>query len=91
MPEKVKVEVFTSKMCPYCPAAVELARDVGGELAGMVRIEEVDASEEPGRAKAIAYGIRSVPTIILNSKQSFVGVPDREELVSAIKELSGSR
>ena len=90
MSGKVKLEVFTSHACPYCPAALEIVKEVEEELDGLIEWQEIDTSDELGRTKAIAYEIRSVPAIVINSKLRFVGVPEKEELATAIEDLAGN-
>jgi len=38
------------------------------------------------RKKAIEYGLMAVPAIALNGVVRFVGAPNKDELLSAIKE-----
>jgi small redox-active disulfide protein 1 len=80
----VKVEVFTSPSCPYCPMAVQLVEEVKKEMIDDIEIEKIDIMSE--RKKAIEYGLMAVPAIALNGVVKFVGAPGKEELVAAIKE-----
>lgn len=80
----VKIEVFYTEMCPYCPAALELVRKVSAKFSDII-VEEVNASTSEGMARADEYQIFSVPTIVINGKVAFVGVPDKEELVKAVE------
>jgi thioredoxin 1 len=80
----VKIEVFTSPSCPYCPMAVELVDEVKKEMPDDLEIEKVDIMVD--REKAIEYGLMAVPAIALNGVVRFVGAPGKEELVAAIKE-----
>ncbi len=91
MSGKIKLEVFTSRSCPYCPAALEIVKEIEGEVGDLIEWQEIDTSDDLGRTKAIAHGIRSVPAIVINSKLSFVGVPVKEELTAAIEELSENK
>ena len=45
----VKIEVFTSPMCPHCPAAKRVVEEVVSEMEG-VEVEHVDVMKEPERA-----------------------------------------
>jgi len=80
----VKIEVFYTEMCPYCPAALELVREVGAKFSDII-VEEVNTSTSEGMARANGYRIFSVPTIVINGKVAFVGVPEKEELIKAVK------
>ncbi|MDK2790320.1 MAG: thioredoxin 1 [Methanothermococcus sp.] len=73
----VKVEVFTSPMCPHCPAAKRVVEEVAGEVEG-VEVEHVNVMENP--EKAAKYGIMAVPTIVIDGEVKFVGAPTKEAL-----------
>lgn len=80
----VKVEVFTSPSCPYCPMAIEVVDEVKKEMPDTLEVEKIDIMKD--REKAIEYGLMAVPAIALNGVVRFVGAPGKEELVEAIKE-----
>ena len=80
----VKIEVFYSDNCPYCPAAMELVREVSAKFSD-VTVEEVNTSTSEGATRAGDYQIFTVPTIVINGKVSFVGVPDKKELIDAVE------
>ena len=80
----VKIEVFYSELCPYCPAAIELVREVSARFIDII-VEEVNTSTSEGMARAAGYQIFSVPTIVINGKVEFVGVPDKEKFSKVVK------
>jgi small redox-active disulfide protein 1 len=80
----VKIEVFTSPSCPYCPMAVQLVDDVKKDMTDDVEIEKIDIMVD--QEKAREYGLMAVPAIALNGVVRFVGAPGKEELVEAVKE-----
>lgn len=80
----VKVEVFTSPSCPYCPMAVQLVEEVQKEMTEDLEVEKIDIMVD--QEKAREYGLMAVPAIALNGVVRFVGAPGKEELVEAIKE-----
>ncbi len=83
----VKVEVFTSPSCPYCPMAVELVEEVKKEMPDDLEVEKIDIMSD--WEKAVEYNLMAVPAIALNGVVKFVGAPTKEELVEALKaELS---
>ena len=79
----VKVEVFTSPSCPYCPMAIEVVDEVKKEMPDDLDIEKIDIMQD--REKAIEYNLMAVPAIALNGVVKFVGAPTKEEFVEAIK------
>ena len=80
----VNVEVFYSEMCPYCPAAIKLVHEVNAKFSDII-VEEVNTSTSEGMAKTEKYQIFSVPTIVINGKVAFVGVPNKDELIEAVE------
>ncbi|MEG3224666.1 MAG: thioredoxin [Methanobacteriales archaeon Met13] len=80
----VKVEVFTSPSCPYCPMAVEVVEEVKKEMPDDLEVEKIDIMVD--REKAIEYGLMAVPAIALNGVVKFVGAPGIDELLAAIRE-----
>ncbi len=79
----VKIEVFTSPSCPYCPLAVELVDEVKKEMPDDIEVEKIDIMKD--REKAIEYNLMAVPAIALDGVVKFVGAPTKEELVKVIK------
>jgi thioredoxin len=79
----VKIEVFTSPSCPYCPMAVELVDEVKKEMPDDIEVEKIDIMKD--REKAIEYNLMAVPAIALDGVVKFVGAPTKEELVKVIK------
>ena len=80
----VKIEVFTSPSCPYCPMAVELVDEVKKEMPDDIDVEKIDIMQD--REKAIEYNLMAVPAIALDGVVKFVGAPTKEDLVKVIKE-----
>lgn len=80
----VKIEVFTSPTCPYCPMAIQVVSEAKKELGDSIEVETVDIMQD--REKAVNYGLMAVPAIAMNGVVKFVGAPSKEELMQAIKE-----
>ena len=80
----VKLEVFTSPSCPYCPMAIELVDEVKKEMPDELELEKIDIAVD--QKKAMEYGLMAVPAIAINGVVRFVGTPSKEDLVGAIKE-----
>ncbi|MCL7414784.1 MAG: thioredoxin family protein [ANME-2 cluster archaeon] len=77
------IEVLTSPTCSYCPAAVDMARDVANSTQDVLAAEISVATPE-GYNKAMSHGVSGVPTILINDKVAFVGVPPS---VDALKQV----
>jgi len=87
----VKVEIYTTPTCPYCPYATRMMREIAPSFGENVVTEEVSTWSPEGQARALKHGIIAVPTIVVNDKVKFVGVPRKEDLVKAIqKELKNT-
>jgi thioredoxin len=80
----VKIEVFTSPSCPYCPMAIEVVDQVKKEMGDKIDVEKINIMDD--RQKAIEYGLMAVPAVAINGLVKFIGAPEKEELVRAIKE-----
>jgi small redox-active disulfide protein 1 len=64
--------------------AVEVVEEVEKEMPNDLEVEKIDIMKD--REKAIEYGLMAVPAIALNGVVRFVGAPNKDELLSAIKE-----
>lgn len=78
----VKVQVLYTQGCPYCPAAKDLFR--GLQKKYKFDYEEIDATTKEGQELVIKHGIMSVPTVLIDDKVVFVGVPSKEKAIAAI-------
>lgn len=78
----VKIEVFTSPSCPYCPMAIEVVDAVKKEMHDDIEVEKIDIMQD--REKAIEYGLMAVPAVAINGVVKFVGAPEKEDLKNAI-------
>lgn len=80
----VKLEVYTSKTCPYCPMAVAAAEDAVKELGDAVEYEHLDVDENMDKVRK--YQIMSVPTVVIDDEVAFIGAPESNELISKLRE-----
>lgn len=80
----IKLEVFTSLSCPYCPMAVAAAEEAVKELGDVVYYEHLDVNENMDKVQE--YTIMSVPTVVIDGEVAFIGAPSTEELVEKLKE-----
>ncbi|MCE4624365.1 MAG: thioredoxin family protein [Desulfurococcales archaeon] len=90
---QVHIEVIVTPSCPYCPYAALLANMMAYEAykRGNPKViaDTVEAYENPDIADR--YGVTSVPTIALNGKVAFIGVPVEEDFIHYIKAASEGR
>jgi len=83
------IELFYSPVCPYCPEAKRVLIAVAEELEREIEIEEVNVLSSTGYERAEKYGIRGVPTFVINGRVRVMGVPSKEQLQNVIqKELA---
>ncbi|MBU1614063.1 thioredoxin family protein [bacterium] len=81
-----KLELFYSPLCPTCPKAKEIAREVVEEEE-VEEYEEINILSPDGGEKAAKYGIKSVPALVVNEGEPIFGIPLKEGLVRLIKEV----
>ncbi len=81
---EIYIEEFMSPGCVGCPAVKQMLEELVKELDGEITIEEVDISVDS--ARAIQYGVMSVPAIAINGILKFIGVPKKEDLRKALEE-----
>jgi len=79
----LKVEVFTSPSCPYCPMAEQVVEEAKREIGAEMEIEVVNIMTD--RQRAVDYGIMAVPAIAINGVVEFVGAPNLEDLMAKLK------
>ena len=79
----VKVQLVYTKMCPHCPPAKELFRELEKEYR--FDYKEIDAMTPEGQKLVEKHSIMSVPTVIINDTVAFVGLPSKEKAIQAIR------
>ncbi len=77
------VILVTTKYCPYCPSAKQLWSDLKKQYK--FNYKEVDAMTEEGQQIVLKHRIMSVPTTIIDDKVTFIGIPDKNKAVEAVK------
>lgn len=84
------IDVVVTPPCPYCPYAALLANmfayvsKVYGD--GLVKSRIIEAYENPDIADR--YAVTTVPTIAINGRVVFVGLPYEIQLLRAVKKLA---
>lgn len=78
----VKVQLIYTQQCPHCPATKELFRALQKEYK--FNYEEVDAMSEKGRELVTKHNIMAVPSVIVDGKLTFVGLPSKEKVIAVV-------
>ncbi len=82
----VKIRVFVTPTCPYCPKAVLMAHSAA-MVNKNITAEMIEANEFP--ELSMNYGISSVPHTFINDEHDFVGAyPENafiQELLKAVR------
>ncbi len=73
------VEIITSPNCPHSPHAMRIAQKAVLGM-GAVVVHEVSMITEAGKERADEYGVESTPTIAVNGRVAYVGVPGLREM-----------
>jgi len=77
----VRIQVFVTPSCPYCPRAVRTAHQfafVNEYITG----DMIEATEFPELSEK--YGVMSVPKIVINDKVEFVGAYPEPNYVAEV-------
>lgn len=82
----VHIQVFVTPTCPYCPSAGRAAHQMAIENPGRIRADVVEAAEFPDLVDV--YGINAVPTIVINGRVQFEGVPSDEEFADRVMQAA---
>jgi glutaredoxin-like protein len=80
----VHIQVFFTPTCPYCPSAVRTAHQMAIENPRHIRADAIEAAEFPQLISD--YDVSVVPTVVINDKVQFEGVPSEEDFVERISE-----
>lgn len=82
---KVIIEVITSPTCPYCPIAWSMAQEIARKYEGVVA-KEVSVATPEGQRKAMEHNIMGTPTILINNRVEFIGVPNFAEFERRVRQ-----
>nr|WP_206204023.1 thioredoxin family protein [Thermococcus sp. ES12] len=81
---KVVIEVITSPGCPYCPIAWAMARELERKYEGVIA-RELSVATPEGQRKAMEHNILGTPTVLINDRVEFVGVPNFGEFERRVR------
>ncbi|MFQ6051011.1 MAG: thioredoxin family protein [Candidatus Hydrothermarchaeota archaeon] len=85
----IKIEVFTTPSCRYCPYALDVVMRASREFDNVI-VEEIDVSTKEGKKRARDLNVLNTPTIAINGTIYFSGVPSKKAVVKAISDISGN-
>lgn len=77
----IKIQVFVTLTCPYCPKAVSLAHQFAFE-SDQIRGEMVEATEFPHLAQK--YAVMAVPKVVINEVVEFTGALPEDAFLNQI-------
>jgi len=81
--QKVKIQVFVTPTCPYCPRAVLTAHHFA-LVSDNITAEMIEANEF--MELSMKFGVSAVPHIVINEDYSFVGaLPETNYLKEVLK------
>ena len=78
----VKVQLVYTKSCQYCPTAKILFKDLKKQYK--FDYEEIDAMSPEGQKLVTKYSIMAVPSIIVDGRLQWTGVPQKDKVIAVI-------
>ena len=82
----VRIRVFVTPTCPYCPQAVETANHIAMAADG-VQAEMVEAMEFSELSDR--FNVRGVPRIVINDNDAYEGAIPAQRFVEAVLKAGG--
>jgi len=81
--DEVRIQVFITLTCPYCPGAVEMAHKLAIE-SDLITGDMVESAEFPHLAQK--YSVMAVPKVVVNEDVQFEGaLPEKEFVENVLK------
>lgn len=87
LPRPVRIRVFVTPTCPYCPPAVATAHQIALASRG-VRAEMVEAMEFPELADR--FGVQGVPRIVIDDRIAIDGAIPAGRFVDAVVQAASA-
>jgi thioredoxin 1 len=78
---KLKIEIYTSPTCPYCPAAIRMLQKAVDIYEDAIEVTKVDITTPSGQELASFYNIQATPTIVMNGEVKFRGPPPSQGIL----------
>jgi small redox-active disulfide protein 1 len=85
--KSARFELFYSPFCPTCPAAKEIVRQIAEEEE--VGLEEINILSPDGQKRALNYGIKNVPFLVIDGMHQISGIPSKELILEIIRGKNG--
>jgi glutaredoxin-like protein len=82
----VRLQVFFTPTCAYCPQMVTLANQLAVESAH-ISATAIDATEYPDLVQR--YGVNGVPKIVINDTLEIIGAAGEAEVVRTVLSVAG--
>jgi glutaredoxin-like protein len=83
----IRIQVFVTLTCPYCPQVAGLAYKLAVE-SELIRAEVVDVGEFPHLA--YRYAVMGVPKTVINDRVEFVGAVPEKLFIEYVMLATGS-
>lgn len=83
----VRLQVFVTPTCPWCPPAVRTANRFATALPNVTAVT-IDATAFPGLAAA--HHVQSVPHVVINGREAWDGDGGDEALARLIRQAPGA-
>ncbi len=78
-----KFEIFTAG-CVLCKSAIEILKNTISEKSEFVEYNLQNPIQEETQEKINKYDIKVVPSIIVDEKHKFIGIPKPEDIKKII-------
>ncbi len=82
----LRLQVFVTPTCPYCPRMVQLAHRMA-LVSPLVQADMVDATEFPELSER--FGVEGVPMTVIDGATSVVGAVPEGRLLAALRQARG--
>jgi predicted DsbA family dithiol-disulfide isomerase len=86
----IKIEMFYTLTCPNCKVLEQMLKAVLPIYGGSFEFKKVLAGSPMGYIRTLKLGIHSVPTLLIDGKIEFRGVPTREQLIDKLNNYTKS-
>lgn len=79
-----KVQMVFTKTCLYCGPTKAIFKEM--KAKHKFEYDEIDAETPEGQRLVEKFNIMAVPTIIIDGKVSFIGLPPKDKVEAILKE-----
>jgi len=81
----IRIKVFVTPTCPYCPSAVVSAHKLA-IVSDKIRSEMIEVNEYPELASL--YNVEGVPKIVINDKVHLLGAQSISSIIDSILQIN---